>query len=291
MISSLLSLTVCIEALSCEIDKRMVQSASASVNKLQHAVMKMEKTDNTRLQDEYTRLVEGLSNSFGSMGDRDEAGPSSSSSSSAAAASASSSSAPGRGANRAARSAEETDSLLGSPVLPSELLKESIPGNIRRAHHFLMFLRSWVEFLRKQMRQPEVRQKSTEAFLEELRIDTKISDLKAMKFAYDRLQSLYKTLQITDMDEYNPLTAIVNLATMSAMYKEGFTVIFEPYDGQHLSLAYTQHMHLHCACMNTDLSSCGRVCGWSSFRAYAEHPRSQAAVVLSRSELRHQARV
>lgn len=216
---------VCIEALSCEVDKRMVQAASANVNKLQHAVLKMEKTDSKRLQDEYTRLVEGLSSSFGGLGDRDEDGGG------GAAASA-----PGTGANRVARHAEETDSLLGSPVLPSELLRESVPGNIRRAHHFLMFLRSWVEFLRHQLRQQEVRQKSTDAFLEELRVETKLADLKALKFAYDRLQSLYRTLQITDMDDYNPLTAVVNLATMSAMYRDGFTVLFEPYDGLFLLL-------------------------------------------------------
>lgn len=196
----------------------MVQAASANVNKLQHAVVRMEKTDSKRLQDEYKNLVEGLSSSFGGMGDRDLGGGGGGGGASAASSSA-------RG-----DSAAETDMLLASPVLPSDLLRESVPGNIRRANHFLMFLRSWVEFLRRQLRQPQVSQKSTEAFLEELRVDTKISDLRAMKFAYDRLQSLYKTLQITDMDDFNPLTAVVNLATMAAMYKEGFTIIFEPFD-------------------------------------------------------------
>lgn len=43
---------------------RMVQAASANVNRLQHAVAKMEKTDSRRLQAEYTNLVEGLSSSF-----------------------------------------------------------------------------------------------------------------------------------------------------------------------------------------------------------------------------------
>ena len=188
----------------------MIQQASSNVNKLQHAVVKMEKTDNKRLQDEYKALVEGLSSSFEGIGDREDDGASS----------------------RIRSRVGETDLLLASPVLPTDVLRESVPGNIRRANHFLMFLRSWVEFLRKQLKQPTVSQKSTEAFLEELRVETKISDLKAMKFAYDRLQSLFKTLQITDMDEFNPISAVVNLATMSAMYKEGFTVIFEPYDGQ-----------------------------------------------------------
>lgn len=210
---------ICIEALSCEVDKRMLQAASSSVNKLQHAVSKMEKTDSKRLNDEYTRLVEGLASSYGDMGDRDGGG--------GGGAAASSS---GGGGGRGARHTDETDNLFANPVLPADLLRESVPGNIRRANHFLMFLRSWVEFLRRQMKAPSPAQKSTDAFLEEMRADTALSDLKALKFAYDRLQSLYRTLQITDMDDFNALSAVVNLATMTAMYREGFTVLFEPYD-------------------------------------------------------------
>lgn len=225
---------VCIEALSCEVDKRMVQAASANVNKLQHAVVRMEKTDNKRLQEEYKNLVEGLSSStFGGTNDRLN--------------SAASSSGGGGG---------DTDMLLASPVLPSDLLRETVPGNIRRANHFLMFLRSWVEFLKKQLKQSLVSQKSTDAFLEELRQETKITDLKAMKFAFDRLQSLYKTLRITDMDDFNPLTAIVNLATMTAMYKEGFTIIFEPYDGTNESATHTYiHSNMLYVCSDIVLAS------------------------------------
>jgi DNA excision repair protein ERCC-2 len=200
----------------------MVQQASSSVNRLQHAVQKMEKTDSKRLNDEYQRLVEGLASSYGDLGDRDPGASSG--------AAASSSAAAGSGLNARARLADETDNLLANPVLPADLLKESVPGNIRRANHFLMFLRSWIEFLRKQLRAQSPGQKSTDAFLEELRVETKLNDLKALKFAYDRLQSLYRTLQITDMDEYNSLSSVVNLATMVAMYREGFTVLFEPHD-------------------------------------------------------------
>jgi len=212
---------ICIEALSCEITKRQVSAASSNVNKLSHAVTRMEKTDNRRLQEEYKNLVEGLSSSFGGLGDRDDGG------SSAAAASSSSTSSRSRARGGGAI---ETDLLLASPVLPQDILRESVPGNIRRAHHFLMFLRGWVEFLRKQLRVQSVSQRSTDAFLEELRQEVKTTDLRAMKFAYDRLQSLFQTLKITDMEEYGPLTNVVNFATMAAMYKEGFTIIFEPYD-------------------------------------------------------------
>jgi len=177
--------SVCIEALSCDIDKRMVTAASASVNKLQHAVVKMEKTDSKRLNDEYQRLVEGLANSYGDMGDRGDA----------AGSSAAAGGGRSRGGGGGAAAASETDLLLANPVLPSDLLRESVPGNIRRANHFLMFLRSWVEFLKKQLKAQEPGTKSTDAFLEELRVETKLSDLKAMKSVRHTLsqQSWWRT--------------------------------------------------------------------------------------------------
>lgn len=33
-------------------------------------------------------------------------------------------------------------------VLPDDLLKEAVPGNIRRAEHFVAFLRRFVEYLK-----------------------------------------------------------------------------------------------------------------------------------------------
>jgi DNA excision repair protein ERCC-2 len=37
---------------------------------------------------------------------------------------------------------------LLSPVLPEDLLKEAIPGNIRKAEHFVAFLKRFVEYLK-----------------------------------------------------------------------------------------------------------------------------------------------
>lgn len=34
------------------------------------------------------------------------------------------------------------------PVLPEDLLKEAIPGNIRKAEHFVAFLKRLVEYLK-----------------------------------------------------------------------------------------------------------------------------------------------
>jgi DNA excision repair protein ERCC-2 len=38
--------------------------------------------------------------------------------------------------------------LMGYTVLPDDLLKEAIPGNIRKAEHFIAFLKRLVEYLK-----------------------------------------------------------------------------------------------------------------------------------------------
>ena len=35
-----------------------------------------------------------------------------------------------------------------SPALPDDLLKEAVPGNIRRAEHFVAFLKRFIEYLK-----------------------------------------------------------------------------------------------------------------------------------------------
>lgn len=37
------------------------------------------------------------------------------------------------------------------PALPDDLLKEAVPGNIRRAEHFITFLKRFVEYLKVRM--------------------------------------------------------------------------------------------------------------------------------------------
>lgn len=38
--------------------------------------------------------------------------------------------------------------IYGVPVLPDDLLKEAVPGNIRKAEHFVAFLKRFVEYLK-----------------------------------------------------------------------------------------------------------------------------------------------
>lgn len=42
----------------------------------------------------------------------------------------------------------EIELVLSLLVLPEDLLKEAIPGNIRKAEHFVAFLKRFVEYLK-----------------------------------------------------------------------------------------------------------------------------------------------
>jgi DNA excision repair protein ERCC-2 len=66
-------------------------------------------TDAAKLQNEYAKLVEGL--------------------------------------QEAEEEADE-DQVMSNPVLPDDLLHEAIPGNIRKAEHFVAFLKRFVEYLK-----------------------------------------------------------------------------------------------------------------------------------------------
>jgi hypothetical protein len=85
---------------------------------------RIKKTDASKLQDEYAKLVEGLQEAA-SDEDAFMSNPS------------------------VYRSPSLTALLLSrSTVLPEDLLKEAVPGNIRKAEHFVAFLKRLVEYLK-----------------------------------------------------------------------------------------------------------------------------------------------
>ena len=168
---------------------------------------RIKKKDARRLTDEYNRLVEGL---------------------------------------RESGQSRVTDEIMANPgtqchnyicvqltldvVLPDEILQEAVPGNIRRAEHFLAFLRRFVEYLKTRLRVQHVVSETPATFLGNLRDATQI-DRKPLRFSHERLGSLIRTLELTDLDEYSQLQRVANFATLVSTYdKSGFVLIFEPYD-------------------------------------------------------------
>ena len=53
---------------------------------------------------------------------------------------------------------------------------------------------------------------------------------KTLRFCYDRLTSLLKTLEVTDADDFTPISMVANFATLVGTYEKGFAIIIEPYD-------------------------------------------------------------
>ena len=55
-------------------------------------------------------------------------------------------------------------------------------------------------------------------------------DGKTLRFCYDRLASLMKTLEISASDDFGALHMVADFATLVGTYTKGFAIITEPYD-------------------------------------------------------------
>jgi len=100
-------------------------------------------TDASKLQDEYAKLVEGLQ-----LADQEQ----------------------------------EEDAFMACPVLPDDLIKEAIPGNIRKAEHFVAFLKRFVEYLKTRMRVLHVVAETPLSFLQHLK-DINFIERRPLRYA------------------------------------------------------------------------------------------------------------
>ncbi|KAG8653860.1 general transcription and DNA repair factor IIH helicase subunit XPD isoform X2 [Manihot esculenta] len=180
---------VCIEALSVSVRTKTLDGASRNLSRITQEIERFKATDAGRLRAEYNRLVEGLAH----------------------------------------RGNLATDTWLANPALPDDILKEAVPGNIRRAEHFLHVLRRLVQYLRGRLDTENVEKESPINFVASLNTHAGI-DQKTLKFCYDRLHSLMLTLEITDTDEFLHIQTICDFATLVGTYSRGFSIIIEPFD-------------------------------------------------------------
>ena len=65
---------------------------------------------------------------------------------------------------------------------------------------------------------------STTTFVSELRTETKIQEgqASALKYCYERLNSLLRTLEVSDLDEFSALRTITDFAALVSTYEKGF---------------------------------------------------------------------
>jgi DNA excision repair protein ERCC-2 len=187
---------VCIESLSIDLTGDMLKKASKGATSLNKRIEDVKKTDANKLQQEYEKLVQGLS---------------------------------------ASEIINNEDQMMETPILSKDLLKEAIPGNIRRAEHFVAFLKRFIEYLKTKMKVLSVTSETPTMFLQKLKELTFI-ERKPLRFCSERLSLLVRTLEIQDIEEYAALKDITTFATLVSTYEQGFALILEPYETENATV-------------------------------------------------------
>ncbi|KAI0205801.1 putative excision repair protein rhp3 [Astrocystis sublimbata] len=202
---------VCIESLSTDITEDSLRKATRGAANLEQKIADMKETDRDQLESEYQKLVEGL---------------------------------------RDADEARQEDAFMANPALPDDLLKEAVPGNIRRAEHFTAFLKRFIEYLKSRMKVRQVISETPPSFLSHLKEHTFI-EKKPLRFCAERLTSLVRTLELTNIEDYQPLQEVATFATLVATYEKGFLLIIEPYESEK---AEVPNPVLHFTCLDAAIA-------------------------------------
>lgn len=182
---------VCIESLSLDLTNDVLRRATKGANALEDRIDEVRKVDSQKLQDEYDKLVQGLHNSE--------------------------------------MMRPEEESFVETPVLSQDLLTEAVPGNIRRAEHFVSFLKRFIEYLKTRMKVLHVISETPKSFLQHLKQLTFI-DRKPLRFCAERLSLLVRTLEVSEVEDFTALKDISTFATLISTYEDGFLLIIEPYE-------------------------------------------------------------
>lgn len=202
---------VCIESLSIDITEDSLRRATRGVTHLDNKVSEMRKSNSDKLKTEYEKLVQGLA---AESRDREE------------------------------------DNFMANPVIPEDLLQEAVPGNIRRAEHFVSFLRRFIEYLKTRMKVLHVIAETPLSFMRHVN-DLTYIERKPLRFCAERLSSLVRTLEITDIEDYQSLNEVATFATLVATYEKGFMLILEPYESD---TATVPNPVLHFACLDAAIA-------------------------------------
>ncbi|CAG8971018.1 hypothetical protein HYALB_00009869 [Hymenoscyphus albidus] len=202
---------VCIESLSTDITEDSLRKATRGAQNLESKISEMKDNDSEKLMNEYAKLVEGL---------------------------------------RDADEARQEDAFMSNPALPDDLLNEAVPGNIRRAEHFVAFLKRFIEYLKTRMKVRQVISETPLSFLAHLKEYTFI-EKKPLRFCAERLTSLVRTLELTNIEDYQPLQEVATFATLVATYEKGFLLILEPYESD---TAEVPNPVLHFTCLDAAIA-------------------------------------
>jgi len=231
---------ICIDALSVNLRTQTLDGAVRNIGRLKAQLERVKEVDRDRLRNEYNQLVSGLARR-GLLLEGGDANRGS-------AAGAAPFDATGDGQH--ARQPVDALGLMSSPVLGNDIIEEAVPGNVRKADHFLSLMRRVVDFLKVYMRTGEVQSMTPQTFLNKLTQEAS-TDARALKFCYDRLGSLMNVLELTDTDEFQYLKFVADFVTLLATYSKGFCILFEPFDDR---MPGVPDPSLELACLDASLA-------------------------------------
>ena len=174
---------VCVEALSVRYDKKAHEEASKGYNALAQRVNESLASTQAKLAAEYERLSAGLHR-----------------------ARAESAAAPGAA----------THELRHEPI-PEELLatfERAVPGNIRKAKHFMEYLKTFLVYLEERLAGSTARTASPAEWVHEFKTAYHVP-VEGLKFMSSRLSLLLETLEVRNYARYSSLHAAADLATLA----------------------------------------------------------------------------
>jgi DNA excision repair protein ERCC-2 len=190
---------VACESLSVDLTDRMMSVASRNIAALNASIVFRRRQQHRRLTEEYQRLISGLP--LTTILQREQQ-----------------------------RIAGEDDALQ-TPVLPDDILQEAVPQDIQKAEEFVGLLKKLIDHLKARMTSSNAVLDRPGPFLRSIKDVCGVADVKSFRMIYDRLLLLMRTLQVTDWHEFRPIQRVADFITLLATYeKEGFVVLFEPYD-------------------------------------------------------------
>ncbi|CAH0546037.1 unnamed protein product [Brassicogethes aeneus] len=120
----------------------------------------------------------------------------------------------------------------------------------RDTDHFISFLKRFVEYIKTRLRVQHVVQESPVGFLKDVQSKVCI-ERKPLRFCAERLASLLRTLEISDMTDFSPIILITHLATLVSTYTKGFTIIVEPFDDKTPTVS---NPILHFSCLDSSIA-------------------------------------
>ncbi len=201
---------ICIDSMSVKLNRRILERCQSGIGVLNGEIKRLKEDDSARLKAEDEELLRGLR-------------------------------------EKRQRQLNDEDAVLAAnPVLPSDVLDEAVPGNIRKGEHFVAFIKRFVEYLKTRLRSQHVVQETPAGFLNDCHKKVCI-ERKPLRFCADRLASLLRTLEIShsNASDFGALTLVAHFAALVSTYTKGFTLLVEPSDDK-APTVFNPVLHFRC---------------------------------------------